>query len=352
MKRENEAYYTDFEIVENLSDFFPKFLDKNDLKILEPSVGEGAYVSKIFEKYSDKNISFDAVDIDKNALKKLKKKFKNLKIINEDFLKYNFGKHYDLVIGNPPFSKAREFLEKCLTLSDYVVMILPKTFLSSEKFRRTREFLENYRVEKIVDLKENGFKNVKIETICVFINLKEKLNRKQKYFSDKKFPYWLIYRNKKFDKILGSLELGVFDVFRDRDLKNEMLSSEKSEEKSIWVLRSKNITKDGLKHIDGYDKYISKAELRGSKAIKFLKRETYILPNLSGEIRVIKKPKGVVCNGSVAMLVPKNVDRINEKHLEYFSSSEFKEFFEIATNKMSRSRNIDKNSVYFFGIKK
>ena len=351
MKRENEAYYTDFEIVEKLSDFFPKFSNKTDLKILEPSVGNGAFLSKIFEKYSDKNISLDAFDVDKKVLKNLEKKFK-IKTVNEDFLKYNFGKHYDLIIGNPPFSKARDFLEKSVTLGDFVVMILPKIFLSSEKFRRTRDFLENYKIEKIFDLKENGFSDVKIETICIFINLQEKPSEKQKYFSDKKFPYWLIYRNEKFDEVFEKLEFGIFKTFRDRDLKNKILSSEKTDEKNIWVLRSRNITKDGLKHIAGYDRFVSKKDIEGSKAIKFLNREVFVAPNLSDEIRIAKKPKGVVCNGSVAMLVPNENVEISEKDLQYFESEEFKDYYNIATNKSTRSKNIDKNSIYFFGKKK
>lgn len=349
MKRENEAYYTNPEIVEKVSKFFPNF-SQNNLKILEPSVGEGAFLEKIFEKYQTKKISLDVVDVDKKVFKNLRKKFE-IKTIEANFLEYHFGKHYDLVIGNPPFSKAREFLEKSVTLGDYVVMILPKYFLSSEKFRRTREFLENYRVEKILDLGEE-FSDVKIETVCVFINLKKGPSEEQKYFSDKTFPYWLIYRNEKFDKICEKMELGIFKVFRDRDLKNEILSDKKTEEKNIWVLRSKNITKDGLKHIEGYDKFVSKKDLEKSKAIKFLNREVYVAPNLASEIRVFKKPKNVVCNGSVAMLVPNNGVTISEKDLGFFSSEEFSEFYKVATNRATRSKNIDKNSVFFFGIMK
>ena len=342
-----DAFYTDDFIVEKISEFFPEFPEK-DLKILEPSVGEGAFLPKIFEKYSNKNLSLDAVDIDEKVLKNLKKKYKNIRTLNEDFLEHNFGKHYDLVVGNPPFKNAREFLEKSLRISDYVILILPKTFLSSEKFRRTREFIENFRIEKIIDLKEEGFLNVKIETICIFINLKKESDEKQKYFTDKKFPYWLIYRDKNFDKMAEKMQFGIFKAYRDRDLKNEVLG-EKNSEKNIFVLRSKNISKTGLVHIDGYDKYISKKDLEGSKAIKYLNREVYVVPNLSDKIRIFKKPKNVVCNGSVAMLVPENGVELSRKDLEFLSSNEFEKFYDIATNKSTRSKNIDKNSIFFFG---
>lgn len=351
MKRENDAYYTDAKIVSVISEHLPKF-SKNEVKILEPSVGEGAFLPAIFNKYNNKKISLDIVDVDNEILRNTQKKYRYGKALNVDFLQYNFRKHYDLVIGNPPFSSAREFLEKSLTISDYVIMVLPKIFLSSEKYRRTREFLENFCIEKIIDLKENGFSDVKIETICIYINLLKKPNDKQKYFTDKKYPYWLIYRNEEFDKVSDTLRLNIFNVFRDRDLKNQFLKDRKTDESNIWVIRSKNITENGLKHIEGYDRFISKEYLLNSKAIKFLNREVFVAPNLSEEIRVIKKPKNVTCNGSVAMLVPKELIDIKEKDLKYFSSDEFKSFYEIATNKSTRSKNIDKNTIYFFGVKK
>ena len=80
-----------------------------------------------------------------------------------------------------------------------------------------------------------------------------------------------------------------------------------------------------------------------------MNREVYIAPNLSSEIRMIKKPKNVVCNGSVAMLVPNENVEISKEDLEFFESKEFQEFYNIATNRATRSRNIDKNTVFFFG---
>ncbi len=350
MKRENEAYYTDSEIVEKISNFFPK-IEKQKLRILEPSVGSGQLLNGVLRKYENHDIVIDALDIDAKVLKETKKSHDNflsshvkINYLHDDFLAHNFRRKYDFLICNPPFSLAREFVEKSLTLADNVCIILPKIFLSSEKFRRTREFIENYKIEKIVDLKEDGFEGVKIETICVFVNMLEK--------PTKKFD-WMIYRDEKFDKIFGKMELGIFKVFRDRDLKNKIMSSEKTDEKNIWVLRSKNITKDGLKHIDGYDRFVSKKDLVGSKAIKFLNRDdVFLVPNLTKEIRMFKKPKNVVCNGSVAMLVVNDGVEITDDDLKYFSSEEFKYFYDVATNKSTRTKNIDKNSVFFFGKKK
>ena len=43
---------------------------------------------------------------------------------------------------------------------------------------------------------------------------------------------------------------------------------------------------------------------------------------------------------------------INNKQLEFFASKEFTAFYRIARNFGTRSLNIDKNSVFFWGLKK
>ena len=335
--------------------YFPDF-KKEKIRILEPSVGTGNLLNEVFKKYKNKNVTIDVFDVDKNVLKNLKKSLKeipeNFKInyFNENFLEHNFRSSYDLIVANPPFSFAREFIEKCLTLGEKIAIIMPKIFLSSTKFARTRDFIENIEIENIIDFGERGFQDARIETICLFLDTKSTPNERQKYITDKRFPYWLIYRNETFDKICEKMKLGIFNVYRDRDLKNEILSNRKTDEKNIWVLRSKNVTENGLKHIDGYDRFVSKKDLEGTKAIKFFNREVFLAPILTDKIRVIKKPKNIVCNGSVAFLVPKEGIKISEKDLNYFKSKDFRDFYNVATNRATRSKNIDKNSVFFFGI--
>ena len=41
--------------------------------------------------------------------------------------------------------------------------------------------------------------------------------------------------------------------------------------------------------------------------------------------------------------------KITEKHLDYYSSNEFRQYYRIARNFGTRSLNIDSNSVSFFG---
>jgi len=52
-----------------------------------------------------------------------------------DYLKYSVPYPYDLIITNPPFSLALEFLEKSLREADTVIYLLRLNFLASRKRR-------------------------------------------------------------------------------------------------------------------------------------------------------------------------------------------------------------------------
>ena len=65
----------------------------------------------------------------------------------------------------------------------------------------------------------------------------------------------------------------------------------------------------------------------------------------------MKKEKGYIVNGSVAILIlNKDID-ITEEDLLFFSTDDYRSFMQIARNYQTRSLNIDSNSVYFFGIR-
>ena len=60
---------------------------------------------------------------------------------NIDFLTYDFDRKFDNIITNPPFSLAREFVEKGLELSnDKLILLLKIQFLES---KGRKEFLQS-----------------------------------------------------------------------------------------------------------------------------------------------------------------------------------------------------------------
>ena len=66
--------------------------------------------------------------------------------------------------------------------------------------------------------------------------------------------------------------------------------------------------------------------------------------------RMIKKPKGCLVNGSLAVLIPKNGINPTEEQLAFFSTQEYRNFYQTARNFQTRSLNVDTCSVFFYGL--
>jgi DNA (cytosine-5)-methyltransferase 1 len=391
-RTEQEAYFTNKSIVTEVVKTLPD-IDGDSISILEPSVGAGSFLPLIVKLYEGKDkVEITAVDIDKNALAVLKELVKHIAIPEnvhieytcDDFLSGFFYGHFDLVIGNPPFSKAVRgkqleayrsvsvnkqatntsafFLEKAINIGDYVAMVMPKFLLNTPEFDPTRKLLSEYHIDAILDFGEKGFSGVLIETVALCLNTTSKpadtlvvsatdnqrFVKRQNYICDSSFPYWLIYRDKSFDDVCGKLRFGVFDVFRDRQITNTLLNAE-----GIRVIRSRNIAEDGsaILDIDGYDAYIAQQDAEALAVYKYLSDDSvYLAPNMTYKPRVVRKPKGVLVNGSAAILSLKNGEPpLCQEELRYFATDEYREFYRTARNRQTRSLNIDANSVFFFG---
>ena len=100
--------------------------------------------------------------------------------------------------------------------------------------------------------------------------------------------------------------------------------------------------------------YINNDSLSQLQVSKFINTPNKILvPNLTYYPRACFLPSNTIVNGSVAILIPKNgVREIKIDDLEYFASDEFTYYYKIARNYGTRSLNIDRNSVFYFGLKK
>lgn len=109
---------------------------------LEPAAGTGAliravnqyaYLTDPFDTASLPSITWDACEMSFWAYQELKPLCQNLFIGN--FLKTDFevGK-YKVIITNPPYSLAMEFIDKALSLKpEKLVLLLRTNFLESEK---------------------------------------------------------------------------------------------------------------------------------------------------------------------------------------------------------------------------
>ena len=395
-RTEDAAFYTNKALITEMIKLLPD-TDSDTISILEPSVGVGNFIPLIAKKFEGKKIRFDLVDIDENSIRiamALMAKYGlpencEFNFINDDFLTHQFDRQYDYVIGNPPFYKMsssdkmlkvyREaainkqttnicsfFLDKVQVLGKQIAVVFPKFILNTPEFRVTRDYLCQKAIPAIIDFGEKGFPGVLIETIALFIdNTKKPKNtvirsatdriemlQKQSYIFDKDLPYWIIYRDADFDSVKEQLDLGVFDVFRDRQLTNSYFSNNACD---IRVIKARNISNDGTEIIDieGYDSFIAEERAKGLGVYKFLNADNvYLTPNMTYYPRVMKKPKNTLVNGSVAILIPKGDFELTEDQMKFFSTDEYRKFYWVARNHQTRSLNVDSCSVYFFGVNK
>ena len=103
--------------------------------------------------------------------------------------------------------------------------------------------------------------------------------------------------------------------------------------------------------IPGYDSYISYAAAKTLSVFQYLDApNVYLTPNMTYKPRMMKKPLHCVVNGSLAILIPKGGIVPTEKQLAYFSSEEYRAFYQIARNFQTRSLNVDACSVFFYGL--
>ena len=106
-------------------------LDRIDLKgsILEPACG-GGHISEVLKEYYPNNeiVSTDLID-------------RGYGIGGIDFLTHDYKKKFDNTITNPPFSLAKEFIEKALQITNDKVIMFAKIQLLESKARK--ELFEN-----------------------------------------------------------------------------------------------------------------------------------------------------------------------------------------------------------------
>ena len=122
------SYIADF-MVKNLIKIMPEFSDwensRENLKILEPSTGEGIFLEKLLE-YKFENIT--AYELDTGLKEDLVTKFPKIKFRFENFLGSPPNEEFDIIIGNPPYlgqnynaEVFQEIIKKYSSLSKYFV---------------------------------------------------------------------------------------------------------------------------------------------------------------------------------------------------------------------------------------
>ena len=129
VRREADFYATPFETVYSFLDAYDGI--KSSDSILEPSAGNGNIIKALRNRGYDNHI--DAVELREEERYNLIGHADRVGI--GDFLEMEGLGPYDVVIGNPPFSKALEFVKKSLEVvrpGGRVIMLLRTSFLESK----------------------------------------------------------------------------------------------------------------------------------------------------------------------------------------------------------------------------
>ena len=127
VRKPHDFYATPISAIEKILQNF----NFDHMTILEPSAGNGNIIKVLREKYIDTNIT--AMEIREEEKDNLQQVSDT--VIIGDFLTTEFTDTYDVIIGNPPYSLAKEFMEKCFTVAHEntkIIMLLRTAFLESK----------------------------------------------------------------------------------------------------------------------------------------------------------------------------------------------------------------------------
>jgi adenine-specific DNA-methyltransferase len=150
-KKNTGSYYTPSYLAEFISKrVLNYFENRTRISILEPSVGDGAFLESI-NKHKNLSVNIAALDINSGELEKAKNKWTSKgEFIKKDFLEYVAKRKFSAVIGNPPYIKKNRLKEKQITLSK----LIHKNEKLSEK--SVKNIWATFLVKSITHLTKNG----------------------------------------------------------------------------------------------------------------------------------------------------------------------------------------------------
>ena len=166
---------------------------------LEPSCGDGVFISSLLSK--NKRLNITAIDIDSEAIKHVCSISPHITIHNSDFLTYKTQKKFNLIIGNPPYiakkNLPKEQIDECkfihtsnglqnreisniwtafivksnelLDSKGTLALVLPAEFLQVKYAEEIRNFIaDNFARVEILSFRNFRFDNTEQNTIILF----------------------------------------------------------------------------------------------------------------------------------------------------------------------------------------
>jgi adenine-specific DNA-methyltransferase len=311
-KKDNGIYFTNPNTVskalEQISEYGIDFRN-----ILEPSCGSCEFVNELLERYPESQIT--AIEYNKTIYDKIKSLevcHDKLKIIKEDFLKYN-SCEYDLIIGNPPYYVMKKndvsastykyfdgrpnifilFIIKSLEIlseNGILCFVLPRSFLNCLYYDKTRRYINNTcTIMSIIECEDN-FIETEQKTIMLIIKKNaENENRNDILYHNDEYIFninnYIIYSNKREIVKLRELYRGSYKLSE--------LGFVVSVGPIVWNQHKDILTNDNTKTLLIYSSDIKNNTLN-IKKYKDINKKNYIdRPGIKTPLLVINRGYGV-----------------------------------------------------------
>lgn len=374
--RELSAYYTRQEAARRLVDAaLPQISGRSAIRVLEPSVGAGAFLPSLLRALPDVDIELDIVDIDEAALANARAILNDLpdrsrvrlRSIAADFLAWKSERRYDLVVGNPPFGPggrrgvdlSAEFVMRAAEIADVVAFVMPKALTSGLSYERARESLRAYALPEFIDFGEAAFSGIGIETVGIVVStqkspgmmrvtsdvLGQSRHLQQSYVVDQTFPTWLPYRNDEFDAFAEKFSLGMVRAVRDRSFSARQASSVGA----VPVVGGRSIPRTSGQLMSAYGYIPEPGQVPSSWQSYKDADQRLVVPNLSYYPRGAELPHGWFADGSAAVMLPGQAIDVR-RTLQLWASEEFFRFYRMARNFATRSLNVDRLSAHYWPV--
>lgn len=163
-KKSNGIFFTPKEYREKLLQSAWRVLKiENPKYVLEPSFGSGEFLSDIMELFPTSKVI--GVELNSILYQKVNENLahNNQHLFNEDFIKFNTDKEFDLILGNPPYVVVKDaipsefkeissgrpnlycwFIHKCIRLlSEHGVLafVIPNSILNTSYYELLRKYI-------------------------------------------------------------------------------------------------------------------------------------------------------------------------------------------------------------------
>ena len=202
VKKKEGIFFTPISTIKTNLNFLEPYF-KNINNVLEPSCGSCEYILKLNDLYS--RLSITGIEYNKNIYESIKHlETDNIKLLNINYLNFDENITYDLILGNPPyFVVPKDTVEKdyykyfdgrpnifilfiikslkLLNKNGILSFILPKNFLNSHYYDKTRKYIyNNFKILNIIYC-DDDYIETKQETIIMIIQNKNETINNDKY---------------------------------------------------------------------------------------------------------------------------------------------------------------------------